>query len=58
MPAQDWLGALRTRKILVRWFGAPEINQYLRITIGTSTEASSLVKAVRSILKGSLQTVK
>jgi histidinol-phosphate aminotransferase len=49
-PAKDWLQKLRARKILVRWFGAPEIKNYLRITIGTPAEASALVKAVRAIL--------
>ena len=34
-PAKDWLQKLRDRKILVRWFSAPEVRDYLRITIGT-----------------------
>ena len=38
-PAQDWLGKLRDRKILVRWFSAPAVKAYLRITIGTPAEA-------------------
>ena len=50
-PAKEWLGKLRDRKILVRWFSAPEVTDYLRITIGTPAEASSLVKAVDAILK-------
>jgi len=49
-PAKDWLQKLRDRKILVRWFSAPEVRDYLRITIGTQREAQSLVKAVKSIL--------
>ncbi len=49
-PAQAWLQKLRDKKILVRWFSAPGINQYLRITIGTPAEAVALVKAVRAIL--------
>jgi histidinol-phosphate aminotransferase len=51
MDARIWLEELRARKILVRWFSAPEINHYLRITIGTPAEATSLVRAVRAILK-------
>jgi histidinol-phosphate aminotransferase len=47
--AERWLGALRDRKVLVRWFGAPEVRDYLRITIGTAAEAKSLVKAARDI---------
>ena len=50
-PAKDWLQKLRDRKILVRWFSAPEIRDYLRITIGTATEAAALVQAARTILK-------
>jgi histidinol-phosphate aminotransferase len=49
-PAKDWLQKLRDKKILARWFGAPEVKDYLRITIGTSAEASALVKVVHRIL--------
>jgi histidinol-phosphate aminotransferase len=49
-PAEVWLQKLRDRKILVRWFSAPEVRDYLRITIGTPTEAAALVRAVREIL--------
>lgn len=51
IPAEDWLTRLRDRKILVRWFSAPEVRDYLRITIGTRSEAEALVEAVRVILK-------
>jgi histidinol-phosphate aminotransferase len=50
LTAKDWLQKLRDQKILVRWFSAPEINQFLRITIGTQAEAKALIKAVRRIL--------
>jgi len=49
-PAKDWLQKLRDRKILVRWFSAPEVRDYLRITIGTAQEAATLVRVARSIL--------
>jgi len=49
-PAKTWLQKLRDQKILVRWFSAPEVKDYLRITIGTDAEAAALVKAVRKIL--------
>ena len=49
-PAKDWLQRLRARKILVRWFGAPEVKDYLRVTIGTAAEAEALAKAVGRIL--------
>jgi histidinol-phosphate aminotransferase len=48
--AERWLKELRDRKILVRWFPQPEIRDFLRITIGTQTEALELVRAARSIL--------
>ena len=41
-PAKDWLQKLRDRKILVRWFSAPEVRDYLRITIGTRAGSSGL----------------
>lgn len=49
-PAETWLQKLRERNILVRWFRAPEVKEYLRITIGTPGEAEALVKAAKSIL--------
>jgi len=48
--ASEWLQKLRDKKILVRWFNAPEVRDYLRITIGTPEEAAALVKAVRQIV--------
>lgn len=50
-PAAQWLEELRNRKVLVRWFSAPEIKDYLRITIGTPAEAAALTRAVGTILK-------
>jgi len=49
--AKIWLTKLREKKILVRWFSSPEIEKFLRITIGTQKEAAALVKAARQILK-------
>lgn len=49
-PAKEWLQKLRNRKLLVRWFSAPEVSRYLRITIGTQREAAALVRVVKSIL--------
>lgn len=48
--AHEWLEQLRARKILVRWFSAPEVRDYLRITVGTSVEAAALVRAAKEIL--------
>jgi histidinol-phosphate aminotransferase len=49
-PAKEWLQKLRDQKILVRWFSAPEVSDYLRITIGTPADAAALVRAVRKII--------
>ncbi|NOS70735.1 MAG: histidinol-phosphate transaminase [Verrucomicrobia bacterium] len=49
--AKEWLQKLRDRKILVRWFSAPEVRDYLRVTIGTQHEAVALTRAARAILK-------
>jgi len=49
-PAEDWLQKLRDRRVLVRWFSAPEVKGYLRITVGTAAEAGALVKAARKII--------
>ena len=48
--APTWLQRLRAKKVLVRWFGRPEVKEYLRITIGTAAEAEALAGAVRKIL--------
>ena len=50
LPAPEWLEKLREEKILVRWFHAPEVRDFLRLTIGTPAEAAALVKAARAIL--------
>ncbi len=49
--AEAWLQKLLDRRILVRWFRAEGIRQYLRITIGTPAEAVALVKAAKAILR-------
>lgn len=40
---------LRDRKILVRHFNKPRIDQYLRITIGTQAEVEALIKALKEV---------
>jgi histidinol-phosphate aminotransferase len=49
--ARDWLRKLRDRKILVRWFNAPEVKDYLRITIGNDSEADALLREVRRVAR-------
>ncbi len=43
--------ALRERAVLVRHFASARIDQYLRISIGTPEQCSTLVDALREILK-------
>jgi histidinol-phosphate aminotransferase len=52
MAAEKWLGELRARKILVRWFRDPAVSRYLRITVGTEREAGALVREARGIVRG------
>jgi histidinol-phosphate aminotransferase len=47
--ARTWLRKLRDHRILVRWFSDVSIRDFLRITIGTPTEAAALVKAARGL---------
>ena len=49
--AEVWLQKLRERKVLVRWFASPETKDYLRITIGTDSEADALLRAAKSVCK-------
>jgi histidinol-phosphate aminotransferase len=49
-PAEVWLQKFRARKILVRWFPAPETQDYLRITIGADPDAAALLRAANAIL--------
>ncbi len=51
LPAREWLQRLRERRILVRWFDAPEVRAFLRITIGTPAQMEALVRAARAILR-------
>ena len=44
------LDGLRERGILVRWWGKPEIRDWLRISIGTQEEMEALVKALDELI--------
>lgn len=41
---------LRERRILVRHFKAPRIDQFLRITVGTNAQCDALVEALQDII--------
>jgi histidinol-phosphate aminotransferase len=48
--AENWLRKLRENRVLVRWFSAPEIRDFLRVTIGTDEETDALLRVARRIL--------
>ena len=48
-PAGEIFKALRERRIYVRYFDAPRLRNYLRITIGTDEEMDTLLKALGEI---------
>lgn len=49
--AKDIFEYLKTRNIFVRYFNSPEINNYLRITIGTDAQMGELFKALDEYMK-------
>lgn len=49
-PAGEIFEALKSRKIFVRYWNKPLINNHLRISIGTDEEMDILFKALREIL--------
>jgi histidinol-phosphate aminotransferase len=44
-------GWLRERAILVRHFNNPRINRFLRITVGTSAQCESLIRALTDCIR-------
>jgi histidinol-phosphate aminotransferase len=48
-PAHQWLEDLRQKKILVRWFASPNLESFLRITIGSESEMDTLLKTIRGL---------
>jgi histidinol-phosphate aminotransferase len=51
--AAELLCQLRHRKILVRHFALPRIQQHLRISVGTPAECQTLIEALKDILNAS-----
>lgn len=48
LEAAELMGYLRSKKILVRYFSKPGIDNYLRITIGTDQEMQLLIDTLES----------
>lgn len=51
IPAKHLFEYLREKQTFVRYFNVPRINQYLRITIGTPEEMSTLVSQIREYME-------
>lgn len=52
-PERDGAGlaaALRERRVIVRHFKQPRIDQFLRITVGTESQCARLIEALKGIL--------
>jgi histidinol-phosphate aminotransferase len=52
MPAGELYESLKTRKILVRYFNSPGLNDKLRITVGTPEQNDALVAALKELIDG------
>ncbi len=50
-PAREIYEGLKQRRILVRYFQRPRIEQCLRITIGSESEMAALVEALEGMLR-------
>ena len=50
-PAKELFEALKKEDIYVRYFDAPRISNYLRITVGTDEEMNELLRFLRAYLK-------
>lgn len=50
VPAEEIFEMLKTKGVYVRYFKAPRVNEYLRISIGTDEEMQVLVQALKEYL--------
>lgn len=48
--AERWQQLLRRHRILVRWFAAPTVRDYLRITIGSPSHMKCLIETARGLI--------
>ena len=51
VAARELFEALKIKKIYVRYFNIPRIDNYLRVTIGTDEEMDALLAFFRDYLK-------
>lgn len=50
VPAEEIFTKLKAKKIFVRFWNKPRINNYLRITVGTDAQMDALAEALKEIL--------
>ena len=50
MPCKQIFARLRQKGVLIRYFSAPRLSDYLRITIGTDEQMDAMLKALDEIL--------
>ena len=48
MPCKQIFERLRQKGVLIRYFSAPRLSDYLRITIGTRPENDTLLEALKN----------
>ncbi|MDE6470119.1 MAG: aminotransferase class I/II-fold pyridoxal phosphate-dependent enzyme, partial [Eubacterium sp.] len=51
MSMKDMFEYLKTKKVFIRYFSVPRIENYVRITIGTDEEMDILLKELREYVK-------
>ena len=49
VPAKALLDGLRAKGVLVRWFDAPRVRDYLRVSVGTDGEMDALCAALEAL---------
>lgn len=50
-PASFWFEELRNLGVIVRYFNNPNLNEYLRVTIGSESEMKRFHRAIKKVLK-------
>ncbi|XTZ19553.1 MAG: aminotransferase class I/II-fold pyridoxal phosphate-dependent enzyme, partial [cyanobacterium endosymbiont of Rhopalodia fuxianensis] len=49
IPASELYKKLKERKVLIRYFKNPRIEDYVRISVGTDQEIAQLLEAINKI---------
>ena len=51
LAARDWCARLREAGVLTRYYAAPRIDDWLRVTVGTDEEMDVFLRETRRILE-------